>query len=457
MSTAIDIELPDEIEIEDADEFPLASDEKAALERCEAVIARGVQTFIQVGDALAEIRNGKLYRMQFATFEDYCREKWGIGGSRARQLIGAANVAHEIESVTTVTLSNEAQARAVAKAAPADRPEVLVRAVEIAGDDPLTAKHITQAAAEISAPTPDLADILLRLDAHGYAKIGTHQKGITTFYSFRDFRSDAEESAGELELAEGELPYWLTELDDNARRAEERNAQYLDAKARFEVLRYDLRRDGKGQFSLYKPEGGLYATAPLPAHLKTLATFEAGAAKRAAAAAPALPSEDEQHRATVEYILTQPLTSASIQQAYDHAREIHDVDLYNKMIALIDRATDEPEESPPSPRPASATVAAYNEQVERDDGRIQRAQNLIATGEYDAARTLLSYIEVSTHARDQLLAQITAPESAIRAAARAFAAQQRERLKKFSQSGMISQTTFSQALDHIEALIAETA
>lgn len=188
MTTVDEIDVIDEIEIEDADEFPLAGDEKQALERCEAVIARGAQTFIEVGDALAEIRSSKLYRMQFATFEDYCRDKWGIGGPRARQLIGAAGVAHEIESVTNVTLSNEGQARAVAKAPPSDRPEVLNRAVKIAGDRPLAAKHITQAAAELSAPDlpPEFAIVQRRYERHGYALASAWDGAVQRFVVRKD-------------------------------------------------------------------------------------------------------------------------------------------------------------------------------------------------------------------------------------------------------------------------------
>lgn len=70
-----------------------------------------------------------------------------------------------------------------------------------------------------------------------------------------------------------------------------------------------------------------------------------------------LDSADTQHRTTIDAILKQPHTPALIQQAYDHAREIHDVALYNKMIALIDRATDEPQ-APASTPPDLAALDA---------------------------------------------------------------------------------------------------
>lgn len=65
-----------------------------------------------------------------------------------------------------------------------------------------------------------------------------------------------------------------------------------------------------------------------------------------------LPSEDEQHRATIEAILIEAEDKGErtgtrlCQQAYDHAAEIHDLALHNQMISLIDRATDAPAGDP---------------------------------------------------------------------------------------------------------------
>lgn len=49
----------------------------AELKRLEAVIERGFATFIEVGNAIAEIRNKELYLESYPTFEDYMRERWG--------------------------------------------------------------------------------------------------------------------------------------------------------------------------------------------------------------------------------------------------------------------------------------------------------------------------------------------------------------------------------------------
>lgn len=142
--------------------------------------------------------------------------------------------------------------------------------------------------AEHPPAAPDLHDILFRLSAHGYDRVGgTRQRGSTTLYTFRDRASDMdEESAGVLELAEGELPLWLNELDASAAYTQQRNERYQQQRDRAAALGYDLRRDGV-QFAL-TPAG---QTAPaMPGTLdqlsKVLDGYERSAAKTAAAAEP---------------------------------------------------------------------------------------------------------------------------------------------------------------------------
>jgi hypothetical protein len=398
------------IEIEDTVVYPLAIDEQQMLERCELIIGQGLQTYIEVGRALTTIREGKLYRQHYSTWEEYCVDRWGMSRARAYQLIDASKVAADLSTIVDTSTIPESHMREIAKAAPADRPRVIERATELAGDGPRTAKHVQQAAAEIATPDlppefaiiqrrfathgykltrhgawfklsgpdgqlvgthatleehystldrleqirppepPALADVLKRLGAHGYDQTGAaRQKGMTTFYTFRDRASDLDEdSVGVIEMAEGQLPFWLAELDDNARRAEERNAKYLDARERYAALGWRLERASNAQFGLYKPTGEHYATAPVDAQLKTLATFEAAAAKKQSTAVP------------------EPAESVSDRQAH--------------MI-----------------------------KESRDAARIERARTLIERGDYETARTELAAVEVSTYRRDRLLAHIDAP------------------------------------------------
>ena len=72
------------------------------------VIDRGVQTFIDVGNALAEIRYSRLYRQSHGRFEDYLRERWDMSErSRGYQLIDAAGVARQLVSTMVDTDDEE--------------------------------------------------------------------------------------------------------------------------------------------------------------------------------------------------------------------------------------------------------------------------------------------------------------------------------------------------------------
>jgi len=66
--------------------------EATRLTACEKVIERGIASFLETGEALLTIRDNRLYRSSFSTFEDYCKERWGMTSRRAGQLIDAYEV-----------------------------------------------------------------------------------------------------------------------------------------------------------------------------------------------------------------------------------------------------------------------------------------------------------------------------------------------------------------------------
>jgi len=63
------------------------------LVQLEGLIARGLETFVEVGKALLEIRDSRLYRGSHATWEAYCRERWSWSKTHANRQIDAAQVA----------------------------------------------------------------------------------------------------------------------------------------------------------------------------------------------------------------------------------------------------------------------------------------------------------------------------------------------------------------------------
>lgn len=129
-------------------------DRKAQLE---ATIERGMQTFVEVGLALMEIRDDRLYRAEFGTFEEYCNQRWGMASSRARQLIAAADTVRNLETVTMVTVfpATERQARPLAALPPAQQREAWERVLETAPNGKITAAIVTQAAQAIRQERTD--------------------------------------------------------------------------------------------------------------------------------------------------------------------------------------------------------------------------------------------------------------------------------------------------------------
>jgi DNA N-6-adenine-methyltransferase (Dam) len=83
--------------------------ESSRLAELEQVVDAGLQTFVDVGLALLEIRDERLYRETHGTFEAYLDERWGMSRSRGYRLIDGARVAELVSPIGDI--ANEAQAR----------------------------------------------------------------------------------------------------------------------------------------------------------------------------------------------------------------------------------------------------------------------------------------------------------------------------------------------------------
>lgn len=70
--------------------------EQAQLDQDEATIESGLASFVEVGRALADIRDARLYRDKHGTFEKYVDVRWGIAGATYRQMIMAARTVDSI-------------------------------------------------------------------------------------------------------------------------------------------------------------------------------------------------------------------------------------------------------------------------------------------------------------------------------------------------------------------------
>jgi len=90
-----------EPEVVTVDEFRLAE--------LEDIIGTGMRSFVEVGNALAEVRDGGLYRSHYRTFEAYVADRWGWTRSAAYKYIDAAEVQDNVlPGVQLPTLSHAA-------------------------------------------------------------------------------------------------------------------------------------------------------------------------------------------------------------------------------------------------------------------------------------------------------------------------------------------------------------
>ena len=113
----------------------------------EKTIERGKKTFVEVGTALAEIRDGKLFRSDFDSFEEYCKDKWGWNRAYAGKLIESAEVVKSLPEIVSHGIQNERQARELAKVEPEQRAAVITKAQAKADSEQraLTARDISEA------------------------------------------------------------------------------------------------------------------------------------------------------------------------------------------------------------------------------------------------------------------------------------------------------------------------
>lgn len=143
----------------------LSAVESVDLVRCELVIRGGLEAFVEVGRALAEIRERRLYRGEYKTFEGYLRAKWSMGRGHASRMIGAAEVVQDLsptgdvlhvpdtdatESSRPMSLpASERQARPLTKLARGERAPAWGLVIEASGGGPVTAADVERVVREV--------------------------------------------------------------------------------------------------------------------------------------------------------------------------------------------------------------------------------------------------------------------------------------------------------------------
>lgn len=142
--------MPDRQMIDISEKQELAPQEKNRLQELEGTIKTNLKAFYEVGNALAEIRDSRLYRETHKTFEDYCRDRWDIARRTAYQMIESYDVVENVRHGAHKLPVNERQARPLTKLEPEQQVEAWQQAVETAPDGKVTAKHVKKVVNQIT-------------------------------------------------------------------------------------------------------------------------------------------------------------------------------------------------------------------------------------------------------------------------------------------------------------------
>jgi DNA adenine methylase len=144
-----------DVEVMPAQQDKLTDQERTTLEKCLEVIHEGMDTFVQVGKAIATIIVEKLYRETHKTFQRYADEVLGITPRRAYQLKDASDVIDNLKQANNCSQengqpaelplpTNENQVRALKKFSPDLQREIWQEALKAAGGKKVTGKVLAR-------------------------------------------------------------------------------------------------------------------------------------------------------------------------------------------------------------------------------------------------------------------------------------------------------------------------
>jgi predicted Rdx family selenoprotein len=138
-----------------SEQLTLSLEEQAELARLETVIAKGLETFFEVGSALLDIREKRLYRQSYSTFADYCRERWTLSARYAHQLIDSVEVVNDLRKCAIAHFETlpqtESVVRPLVNLITEDRQTVWEQSCQKANGHP-TAEQVQQTVKEVVPP-----------------------------------------------------------------------------------------------------------------------------------------------------------------------------------------------------------------------------------------------------------------------------------------------------------------
>ena len=117
---------------------PLSDEESSHLAQLEGVVQAGFSSMTETALALLKIKEKRLYRYQYGTYEQYARKRWGLSKAHANRLIQAGTVIKVLTPMGAILPANERQVRPLTKLNLESVPAVWSKVVEEADGSPIT-------------------------------------------------------------------------------------------------------------------------------------------------------------------------------------------------------------------------------------------------------------------------------------------------------------------------------
>lgn len=189
----------------------LLVEERNELQNHEQVIEQGLKTFVDVGNALLAIRDKRLYRGRWGTFEEYCGERWGFTSTHAKRLVDSAIIAKNLEPLGETNFS-ERHLRPLKNLQPEQQREVYQRAVETAPNGKVTAAHVEATVRSVIAP---VSPTVQPTTVVTYNSTQANEIDTKTIFAPEELSSDDEVDGADDEIDEDEAGYdWTGEEEE---------------------------------------------------------------------------------------------------------------------------------------------------------------------------------------------------------------------------------------------------
>lgn len=138
-----------------------------------AIVKKGLTTFYEVGTALKQLHDRRLYLGTHDNFEDFCRDEFDMTRAYAHRLIAAAKIVDNIKEASPIgdTPPAESIARPLTELPEDEQGEAWQEALDTAPKDEggapvVTAKHVEAVVAKkLGKPAPIWREIEKHIDA----------------------------------------------------------------------------------------------------------------------------------------------------------------------------------------------------------------------------------------------------------------------------------------------------